>query len=250
MIELSRPSRTILLVVLAISAMIAMIAMGCEPVVTEYHRRSSFYRMASDVELVDEYVDGQGRRVVFIEDGLLPSEQAKHDEEAAARVEAKKANRARLRSEAIRAGKPIPPEAMEPGPPKKFLARQILDDGEVIMQALLPDHVLANTMSSLRSQQYLELWDQMVAESTKREYQAQGLDVDDFVRFCVQNRSELMMTLNRMSFGYYGGSDVIIERLSDLSVRLRFAPQIGSQFKFREVFISQERDGMKLAGIH
>ena len=94
------------------------------------------------------------------------------------------------------------------------------------MQALLPDHVLANTMSSLRSQQYLELWDQMVAESTKRDYQAQGLDVDDFVRFCVQNRSELMMTLNRMSFGYYGGSDVIIERLSDLSVRLRFAPQV------------------------
>ena len=231
-------------------AAVTTTAIGCESVVTEYHRRSSFYRMASEVELVDEYVDAQGRRVVFIEDGLLPSEQDALDEVSAARAEAKKAERARIRSEAIRAGRPIPPEGMEPGPLKQFLAREVLDDGTVIMQALLPDHVLANTMSSLRNQQYLELWDQVVAESTKRDYQAQGLDVDDFVRFCVQNRSELMMTLNRMSFGYYGGSEVIIERLPDLSVRLRFAPQIGSQFKFREVFISQERDGMKLAGIH
>ncbi len=244
MMRAGRPIRTLLLPV-ALAA-----AAGCEPVVTEYHRRSSFYRMASDVELVDEYVDANGRRVVFIEDGPLPSEQAKRDEQSRARAEAKKAERARLRSEAIRAGKPIPPEAMEPEAPKKFQAREVLDDGTVIMQALLPDHVLANTMSSLRNQQYLELWDQMVAASTKREFQAQGMDVDDFVRFCVQNRSELMMTLNRMSFGYYGGSEVIIERLPDLSVRLRFAPQIGSQFVFREVFITQERDGMKLAGIH
>ena len=244
MIKLRLPIRTILFSVLGTTLI------GCETVVTEYHQRSSFYRMASDVELVDEYVDKNGRRVVFIEDGPLPSEQERLDDVALAKAEAKKAERARIRSEAIRAGKPIPPRAMEPKPPKKFLARQVFDDGTVVMQAMFPDHVLANTMSSLRNQQYLELWDQVVAESTKREYQAQGLDVDDFVRFCVQNRSELMMTLNRMSFGYYGGSEVIIERLSDLSVRLRFSPQIGSQFKFREVFISQERDGMKLAGIH
>jgi hypothetical protein len=38
--------------------------------------------------------------------------------------------------------------------------------------------------------------------------------------------------------------------MQDLSVRLRFSPQIGSQFTFREVFIAQERDGMRLAGIH
>jgi hypothetical protein len=244
MIKLRPPIRTILFAVLGTTSI------GCETVVTEYHQRSSFYRMASDVELVDEYVDANGRRVVFIEDGPLPSEQERLDEVASARVKAKKAERDRLRSEAIRAGKPIPPEAMEPKPPKKFLARQVLDDGTIIMQAMFPDHVLANTMSSLRNQQYLELWDQMVAESTKRQYQAQGLDVDDFVRFCVQNRSELMMTLNRMSFSYYGGSEVIIERMQDLSVRLRFSPQIGSQFTFREVFIAQERDGMRLAGIH
>ena len=58
-----------------------------------------------------------------------------------------------------------------------------------------------------------------------------------------------MMSLNRMSFGYYGGSDVIIDRLPDHSVRVRFSPQLGSRFKFREVSIVQERDGMKLAGI-
>ena len=77
-------------------------AIGCESVVTEYHRRSSFYRMASEVELVDEYVDAQGRRVVFIEDGLLPSEQDAFDEASAARAEAKAAIASRNESVSLR----------------------------------------------------------------------------------------------------------------------------------------------------
>jgi hypothetical protein len=58
-----------------------------------------------------------------------------------------------------------------------------------------------------------------------------------------------MMTLNRMSFGYYGGSDVVVDRLPDASVRVRFSPQLASQFKFREVYVVMDRQGMGLAGI-
>jgi hypothetical protein len=226
------------------------VSSGCETEVTEYHRRPSFYRMASDTELVDEYVDSRGRRVVFIEDGPLPGEKRKLDAATAAREEAKRRERARIRSEAIRAGKPIPPEGLEPEAPKAFMAREVFDDGSVVMRALLPDHVLANTMTSLRNQEYLQLWEQVVAESTKRQYAAQGMGAEDFVRYCTRNRSELMMTLNRMSFGYYGGSDVILDRLPDLSVRMRFSNKIASQFKFREIYVVQERDGLKLAGIN
>jgi hypothetical protein len=240
------PSRRTLVVMLFATTAVAT---GCETVVTEYHRRPSFYRMASDQELVDEYVDERGHRVVFVEDGPLPEEQRKIDEAAAARKEAKRLERARIRSEAIRAGKPIPPEGLEPEAPKMFQAREVLDDGSVVMRALLPDHVLANTMTSLRNQEYIQLWEQVVAESTKREYAEQGMDVEDFVRYCTRNRSELMMTLNRMSFGYYGGSDVILDRLPDLSVRMRLSNNLASQFKFREVYVVQERDGLKLAGI-
>ncbi len=113
------PSRRTLVVMLFATTAVAT---GCETVVTEYHRRPSFYRMASDQELVDEYVDERGHRVVFVEDGPLPEEQRKIDEAAAARKEAKRLERARIRSEAIRAGKPIPPEGLEPEAPKMFQA--------------------------------------------------------------------------------------------------------------------------------
>ena len=45
--------------------------LGCEQKVTEYHRRPSFYRLASESELVDEYVDKDGHKVV-LEIMLLP----------------------------------------------------------------------------------------------------------------------------------------------------------------------------------
>ena len=70
--------------------------------------------------------------------------------------------------------------------------------------------------------------------------------VGHFAEFCRANRSELMKTLNRMVFGFYSGSDVIVERGGDLSVRIRFSAFLGRQFKFKEVVVVQGREGMKL----
>ncbi len=43
--------------------------------------------------------------------------------------------------------------------------------------------------------------------------------------------------------------ELILDRLPDLSVRMRFSNNVASQFKFQEVYVVQERDGLKLAGI-
>lgn len=223
--------------------------LGCETVTTEYHTRPGFYKLASEQELQDEFVDADGTRVVFIEDGRLPSEREAIEAAQRQREEDARRERKRMREAAIAAGRPIPPEAMEPEPPKEFKSREVLDDGTVVYHAILPEHVIANVMACLRKQEYFDLWDQVVAKSTQRIYTSRGEGVDEFVQWCVRNRSELMMSLNRMSFGYYGGSDVIIDRLPDLSVRVRFSPTISSQFDFKEVLVVQERDGMKLAGI-
>ena len=223
--------------------------LGCETVTTEYHTRPGFYKLASEQELQDEFVTEDGRRVVFIEDGRLPSEVEAMEAEERKREEAARRERKRLRQEAIAAGRPIPPEAMEPEPLEAFKSREVLEDGSVRLQAILPEHVIANVMVCLRNQEYSELWDQVVAKSTQRIYTSRGEGVEEFVEWCVRNRSELMMSLNRMSFGYYGGSDVIVDRLPDFSVRVRFSPTIASEFDFREVLVVQEREGMKLAGI-
>lgn len=222
---------------------------GCTEVVTEYHRRPGFYKLASDQELQAQYTTPDGTRVVFVEDGPLPSERDAKSAEAAAREEAARRERARLRLEAWKLGKPVPPEAMEPEPPKAFESREVLDDGSIVYRAILPEHVIGNVMSCLRQQEYGPLWEQVVCESARRGWESSGGTYEDFVAWCVKNRSELMMTLNRMSFGYYGGSDVVVDRLPDHSVRVRFTPQLGSQFQFREVLIVMEQQGMRLAGI-
>ena len=224
-------------------------AVGCDTTVTEYHRRPAFYKLASETELEDEMITADGRRIVFIEDGRLPSEVEEIERRRREKEEAQRRERERIRKAAIAAGRPIPPEAMEPEPPKAFKSREVMDDGKVVLRALLPEHVIGNVMTCLRNQEYVELWEQVVAESSKRAYRSQGQDMEQFVAWCVKNRSELMMTLNRMSFGYYGGSDVVIDRLPDHSVRIRFSPTLASEFAFREVLVVHDGQGMKLAGI-
>ncbi len=230
-------------------SIVGSVCVGCETVTTEYHRRPGFYKLASEAELQDETVAADGRRLVFIEDGRLPSEVEAAELERKKREKANRLERKRIREEAMAAGLPVPPEGREPEPPEIFKSREVLDDGTVTLRALLPEHVIANVMTCLRNQEYFELWEQVVAESSRRAYASRGEGVEEFVAWCVRHRSELMMSLNRMSFGYYGGSDIVVDRLPDLSVRVRFSPTLASQFDFREVLVVQERGGMKLAAI-
>jgi hypothetical protein len=219
-------------------------ALGCEQKVTEYHQRPSFYRMASESKLVDEYVDENGRRVVFIEDGPLPTERLEQQKEKQRKDELRRERYKEERLARIAAGEDVPEE--EDYEPKMFRGRAELDDGTILLKAILPEHVLGHTMTCLRNGEYQLLWDQLVSRDTKMTYAERDKGIADFSEFCRKNRSELMKTLNRMIFGYYSGSDVILDRLPNLSVRVRFAVQLGQQFKFREVIVVQEIDGMKL----
>ena len=218
-------------------------AVGCTPQVTEYHRRPGFYRLATEGDLPDEFVDDNGRTVKFIEDGLLPSEQIRQDRERAEREEASRKRREAEWEAAVARGENPPPLD---APLPVFKSREELDDGTVVLRALFPDHVLANTMTCLRNQEYQLLWDQVLAEVTKEEYLERDMGPEEFAAFCAKNRSEMMTTLHRMNFGYYGGSDVLIDTFEDRSVRIRFSPQLGRQFVFREVLVVMERNNMKL----
>ena len=226
-------------------AIIAFTApLGCQQQTTEYHQRPSFYRMASEAELVDEYVDKDGRRVVFIEDGPLPSERAAREKEKARQEKIRKKRWEEERRAMIAAGVEVPEE--EDTGPRKFKGREELDDGQIILRAILPEHVLGHTMTCLRNGEYQLLWDQIVSQDTKMTYAQRDMGVAEFAEFCRKNRSELMKTLNRMIFSYYSGSDVILDRLQNLTVQVRFSALLAQQFKFREVIVVQELDGMKL----
>ena len=240
-----------------------LVAFGCETSVVEYRKRPSFYRMASEKDLTDEYVDAQGRTVKFIEDGQLPSERIRRNKERIRKQEERRKQQEKDRKEAIAAAKAagmtneeiaeleakVLKEMAEKEASREFIGRETLDDGSVVLRAILPEHVLGHTMTCLRNREYILLWDELVAQSTKDEYAARGMGVENFAEFCRLKRPDLMMTLNRMVFSYYSGSDVIIERQQDLSVKLRFSNQLADQFVFREVGVEQELDGMKLSYI-
>ena len=118
-------------------------------------------------------------------------------------------------------------------------------EGVVIIMIIVEKDLL----TCLRNQEYDALWNHVVSENARRGYLASGKSQEAFVKWCVANRGELMMTLNRMSFGYYGGSDVVVDQLANMRFRVRFSPHLGQQFKFRELTIVQEGFGMKLGGI-
>lgn len=126
-----------------------------------------------------------------------------------------------------------------------FKIREEKENGEIILRAILPEHVLANTMTCLRNEEYEMLWEQMLSERTKLAYSQEGLDKDDFAQFFSENRQELARTLNRMILGL-PRQEVVTDNLGNGVLQYRLVPQVAAQFKFRKVQIVGEGYGLKL----
>ena len=52
-----------------------------------------------------------------------------------------------------------------------FRIREEREDGQIILRAKTPHHVLVNTLACLRNAEYRLLWEQMVAIQTRRHYE-------------------------------------------------------------------------------
>ena len=129
-----------------------------------------------------------------------------------------------------------------------LLIREELEDGEIVLRSLLPEHVVSNTMTCLRYEEYDVLWDQLLSRSTRQAYESRGLGREHFAAFMDMHRREIMKCLNRMSFGFHG-SDVILESDGWGGLRARLSPFIAVQFKFTKVDMAYEDGEMKLVMI-
>ena len=116
------------------------------------------------------------------------------------------------------------------------------DDGTVRMRAERHDQVIALTMRAFREERYAELWDQLVSRGVRERAAAEvGPDKarEQFIEWCVKRQTQVMTLLNRMSFAFSSNS-VIFDRLGPGLVRLRLAPQITGDFKYRSVDVYTE----------
>lgn len=197
---------------MALVVPIALVA--CEPYRIERHVRPAFYQTASQTALPDEIELDDGTIVQYV---APKAASARNDPDA-------------------------DPDA------KPFEIREEFDDGTVVVRCILPEHVIANTMTCLRNREYEVMWDQLIAQPTRNAYETDGLGFDDFADFMDGERPEIMKTLNRMSFGFLG-QDVVLESGSRGALRARFSPRLASEFRFTIVEMTMEKDGLKLAMI-
>ncbi len=187
---------------------------GCESYRVEYHTRPAYYRNATSGAMEDRITLQDGTVLVFTSRDLS-GDIGDHSDD------------------------------MGDGPSERFQVREELDDGTIVLRAFLPQHVLANTMTCLRNQEYELIWEQLLSEQTKRSYEAREQGYDEFAAFFTANRLELAATLTRLMLGLSRGES-FMSNDGDGVVRFYFHPRIGPEFEFKTVEVVAEGGGLKL----
>jgi hypothetical protein len=126
-----------------------------------------------------------------------------------------------------------------------FQIREELDDGTIVLRALLPQHVLANTLTCLRNQEYELIWEQLLAERTKRAYELREQGYEEFEGFFAGNRNELAATLTRLLLGLVRG-EAFMENVGGGVVQFQFHPRVATEFQFKTAEVVSEGGGLKL----
>ena len=203
-------------------AFVAAAPAACGPKV-EYRVRPGF---ATRQDLPDEVVLGDGTVIRYIELNEYLAMQAKE-----------KGN-ARTATPSADAGSG--PDGGQPA----SLPWEEYDDGTVKMVAERNDQVVGLTMRAFREERYAELWEQLVSPGVRQRAAADGIGPDKarerFIEWCAKWRADVMTLLNRMSFAFSSNA-VIIDRLGPGLVRLRLAPQITGDFKYRSIEVYTEQ---------
>lgn len=193
-------------------AMLFATLVACQPTRVEHHRRPAFFEKASAQKLQDEVVLDDGTVLKF-------HSTQKHG------VVGYKGNDGS----------------------KPFQIREEDEKGNITLHALVPEHVLVNTLACIRNQEYQLMWGQLLAERTRLDYEENG-GYEAFESFVAKNRHELVATLTRMVAGI-PTQEVRFTRMNDGATRCRLRPQISEGFRYTTVDIVKEMGELKLGTI-
>ncbi|MEE2720060.1 MAG: hypothetical protein VX727_09780 [Planctomycetota bacterium] len=129
-----------------------------------------------------------------------------------------------------------------------FLMRDEREDGTTSLNALIPEHVMLNTLECVRDQEYRLLWDELVADGTKRWYEEEGGGYEAYESFFRANRRDIVTTLTRMKAGL-GSQELRRVRLADGVTRLELIEQLHSRFRYTLLDASWDGEGYRLLTI-
>ena len=188
----------------------ALTAGGCQSYRVEYHERPAYYRNAMEGEPEGQVTLEDGTVLVFTTRGTPGEDHGRAD-----------------------------------GAGRRLQIREELDDGTIVLRAMLPQHVLANTLTCLRNEEYELMWEQLLADQIKRTYELRGQGSEDFARFLATNRMELAATLTRMMLGLSRG-EAFMKNVDGGVIRFYFHAKVASEFRFTTIEVVAEGGGLKL----
>lgn len=174
---------------------VLLVVAGCGETRTQYRKMPAFYHRMADI---DGGVDGQTR------DGM----EVRWLEESEGSLEGFNDH----------TGKP-------------FLMREEREDGTTSLNALVPEHVLLNTLDCVRNQEYQLLWDELVAEETRQWYEEEGGGFEACDAFFRVNRRDVVAALARMQAGM-GSQEMRRVQIGDGRWRLQLIEQLHPRFRY------------------
>lgn len=192
----------------------AMMAAGCEPYRIEHREVPGYYYQASEREIPERVTMDDGTVLVF-----KPREVSSP-----------------LMESAAAGGKP-------------FTMREELPDGTIVLRAILPEHVMAHTITCLLNEEYRLYFDQVLSTRTKDTYVDQEQAYEEFAGFLRRNRRDMLITMHRMLSGLTG-RDTVLENAPGGILRCRLRPQAARGFKFRNLDMASEDGQLKMVFIH
>ncbi|MBC8203436.1 MAG: hypothetical protein H8E91_06360 [Planctomycetes bacterium] len=119
--------------------------------------------------------------------------------------------------------------------------------GEVTLRAVLPEHVLEQTLICLRDRDWDLLYEQILSSATRENYESKERGREEFHAFFNTYRKELGKTVQRLLRGKSFG-DVVQQTVGDYTI-VTFAPGSLGNFKFHTVKLVREGEFLKLAVI-
>ena len=119
--------------------------------------------------------------------------------------------------------------------------------GEVTLKAILPEHVLEQTLLCLRDRDWDLLYEQVLSTATRENYEKKEYGREEFIAFFEKHRKELGKTVQRLLRGKAFG-DVMHTTVGDLTI-VTFTPGSLGNFKFHAVKLVRENEFLKLAVI-
>ena len=129
-----------------------------------------------------------------------------------------------------------------------FLMRDEREDGTISLNALIPEHVMLNTLECVRDQEYRLLWDELVADGTKRWYEEEGGGYEAYESFFRANRRDIVTTLSRMKAGL-GSQEMRRFPVDNGVMRLELIEQLHARFRFTLLDASWDGERYRLVTI-